>query len=408
MKSSRFLIGLIAVVASFVVGRIAGSDDISTIMFLCVGGVWLFVTLSSLSKKNELAQVTEKRQQLADISEKYNLQVKQLADKGNTPDFEQAYERLHTAFDQETGSVLDNEAVKTLRSWRSRYLMIPLLALCALLFNWGGQGREAQIEAEKFAALTATDEWAAETIPMPFLEDSMRYVSNPDKTVSPETENKLNEMLFQLDKGQDIQSAMIIVNHVRNADIDGFAQAVGNQYGVGRNDRGLLLVLAYGDRLFRIHTGRALGADLTDVECGRLEKEYFVPAMKRQMPDSAMLAITEAIKCYLAKKEMPQATFLTADDNTTPPIGTSFVHYLLLFVVWLVSLIFMNKRMKWGNLGKQAFMENPFKETAALAAASTDSHTDRRESKEETPQEEKRGGTYGGGKFDGGGATTSW
>ena len=208
MKSSRFLIGLIAVVASFVVGRIAGSDDLSTIMFLCVGGVWLFVTLSSLSKKNELAQVTEKRQQLAAISEKYNLQVKQLADKGNTPDFEQAYERLHTAFDQETGSVLDNEAVKTLRSWRSRYLMVPLLALCALLFNWGGQGREAQIEAEKFAALTATDEWAAETIPMPFLEDSMRYVSNPDKTVSPETENKLNEMLFHLDKGQDIQSAM--------------------------------------------------------------------------------------------------------------------------------------------------------------------------------------------------------
>lgn len=407
MKSSKFLIGLIAVVASFVVGRIAGSDDISTIMFLCVGGVWLFVTLSSLSKKNELAQVAEKRQQLAAISEKYNLQVKQLADKGNTPDFEQAYERLHTAFDQETGSVLDNEAVKTLRSWRGRYLMVPLLALCALLFNWGGQGREAQIEAEKFAALTATDEWAAETIPMPFLEDSMRYVSNPDKTVSPETENKLNEMLFQLDKGQDIQSAMIIVNHVRNADIDGFAQAIFDQHGVGRNDRGLVIVLAYGDKLFRIHTGRALEGDLTDVECGRLEKEYFVPAMKRQMPDSAMLAITEAIKCYLAKKEMPQAAFLSADDNATSPIGTSFVHYLLLFVAWLVSLIFMKKHMKWGNLGKQAFMENPFKETA-VATMATDSHNDRREHKEETPQQENRGGTYGGGKSGGGGATTSW
>lgn len=407
MKSSKFLIGLVAVIASFVVGKIAGSDDLSSLVFWCVGGVWLFVMLSSLAKKSELAQVTEKRQQLAAISEKYNNQVKQLADKGNTPEFEQAYERLHKAFDQETGNVLDNEAVKTVRSWRSRYLMIPLLAFCALLFNLGGQGHKAQLEAEEFAALTATDEWAAENIPMPFLEDSMCYVSNPDKTVSPETENKLNEMLFQLDKGQDVQSAMIIVNHVRNADVDGFAQAVGNRYGVGRNDRGLLLVLAYGDKLLRIHTGRALEADLTDVECGRLEQAYFVPAMKRQMPDSAMLAITEAIKCHLAKKEMPQASFLTAEDNTTPPIGTSFFHYLLLFVVWLVSLVFMNKRMKWGNLGKQTFMDNPFKETAMAAAI--DSPTDSQDGRQEdTPQQENRGGTYGGGKFGGGGATTSW
>ena len=165
--------------------------------------------------------------------------------------------------------------------------------------------------------------WNAENIPIPFLQDSTQYVSNPDYVLKQETVDKMNVTLKRLDNELDVQSVVIVVNHIENDDPFRFAQEVGNKYGVGRGDKGLMVVVGYEDHSINISPGRALEADLTDAECHRLEQEYVVPAMRAEMPDSAMYYLTEAIYSTLQKKELPQmSNLLGSDDGLDDAAGT--------------------------------------------------------------------------------------
>ena len=166
------------------------------------------------------------------------------------------------------------------------------------------------------------------------------------------------------------------------------------------------MVLAYRDKLFRIHTGRSLEADLTDVECSRVEADYFVPYMKANQPDSAMLRITNAVKSFFEKKEMPPvSTFIeTKEDNSFEKNGISYLIFLVLFGI---SYLFIGNKLKWSAVnGLQApgLMGNPFVRQASSDSSSSSSSS----SSSYDSSSSSSGGSYGGGSFGGGGATTSW
>ena len=164
--------------------------------------------------------------------------------------------------------------------------------------------------------------WNAENIPIPYLQDSTQYVSNPDYVLKQETVDKMNVTLKRLENELGVQSVVIVVNNIENDDPFRFAQEVGNKYGVGYGNKGLVVVVGYQDHSINISPGRALEADLTDAECHRLEQEYVVPAMRAEMPDSAMYYLTEAIYSTLQKKELPQMSNLLGDSGEDDGLGT--------------------------------------------------------------------------------------
>ena len=148
-------------------------------------------------------------------------------------------------------------------------------------------------------ALSETTYWNADNIPIPYLKDSTQYVSNPDNVLTPQTVERMNVTLQRLNLELGIQSVTIVVNHIENDDPFRMAQDVGNKYGVGHGDKGLIVVVGYEDHSINISPGRSLEGDLTDVECRRLQQEYAVPFMKREQPDSAMIYLIEALYSLL-------------------------------------------------------------------------------------------------------------
>ena len=152
------------------------------------------------------------------------------------------------------------------------------------------------------AETTEITYWNADNIPIPYLQDSTQYVSNPDRVLSQQTVDNMNVTLQRLNLDLGVQSVVIVVNHIENDDPFRLAQDVGNKYGVGYGDRGLMVVCGYQDHSLNISPGRSLEGDLTDVECRRLEQQYAIPFMKREQPDSAMYYLTEAIYSTLEKK----------------------------------------------------------------------------------------------------------
>ncbi len=256
--------------------------------------------------------------------------------------------------------------------------------------------------------------WNAENIPMPHLQDATQYVANPDFVINQQTVDSMNIWYQRLDKELGIESVVIVVNHIENDDPFRMAQDVGNKYGVGRDDRGLIIVLGYLDHSINMSPGRKLEADLTDAECYRLQQEYVVPAMKAEQPDSGMLYLTKAIYALMQKKEMPQMSQLSsyADDEA----DTQFTQFLgLLTLIFMAGggvFLFLNRKYQWIPLiGSISLLPNPFMEGSGtgfyVGGGGGGGHSGGGFGGFGGGGF-SGGGSFGGGSFGGGGATSRW
>jgi uncharacterized membrane protein YgcG len=323
------------------IGASSGSVESASSLSLLFCTIFVPLTICGLvidhSKNKELKSLLQtKRSSLLQIAKKYNAvtdllkseyhhKKKELGffNSSQKESLRNAYEQQYLsnakAFEQERTLFLDcfeatTPTAKRFKAYWKRFIAIGLLTqVIACGYTVGSMPDiTTDVSTNSTVQSTTTREWNADNIPMPHLTDGSRYVSNPDKVVSEHTEQLLNRWLKRMDDSLLIESAMIIVNHVENEDPFRMAQDIFDKYKVGKNDRGLVIVLAYQDHKVRTHTGRALEADLTDIECSRLQQTYAIPSMKAEQPDSGMLYLTEAI--YNTLQKMDRSLIEAAQD----------------------------------------------------------------------------------------------
>ncbi len=283
--------------------------------------------------------------------------------------------------------------------------IIFAMVCCSAAMPWSEEPSFAETSQAVSSSQEATA-WNAENIPIPFLQDSTQYVSNPDHVLTQQTVDHMNITLKRLDNELGVQSLVIVVNYIENDDPFRFAQDVGNKYGVGYGNKGLMVVVGYQDHSINISPGRALEADLTDAECHRLEQQYVVPAMRAEMPDSAMYYLTEALYSTLQKKQLPQMSNLlaNADDDVDEGLATMGIT-LLVIIAWCVFFLRKNRQYHWlGMAGAASLMSNPFYEASQSSSGGGFGGF----SGGGGGFSGGGGGHFGGGSFGGGGATSRW
>ena len=297
---------------------------------------------------------------------------------------------------------------KTRKIWGKVFYIGIIFAMvcCSAAMPWSEEPSFAAT-SQAVSAPQETTLWNAENIPIPFLQDSTQYVSNPDHVLTQQTVDHMNITLKRLDNELGVQSIVIVVNHIENDDPFRFAQDVGNKYGVGYGNKGLMVVVGYQDHSINISPGRALEADLTDAECHRLEQQYVVPAMRAEMPDSAMFYLTEALYSTLQKKQLPQMSNLLADadDDVDEGLATMGIT-LLVIIAWCVFFLRKNRQYHWlGMAGAASLLANPFyEETHSSSGGGFGGFGGGGGGFSSGGG----GGHFGGGSFGGGGATSRW
>ena len=283
--------------------------------------------------------------------------------------------------------------------------IIFAMVCCSAAMPWSEEPSFAETSQAVSSSQEATA-WNAENIPIPFLQDSTQYVSNPDHVLTQQTVDHMNITLKRLDNELGVQSLVIVVNYIENDDPFRFAQDVGNKYGVGYGNKGLMVVVGYQDHSINISPGHALEADLTDAECHRLEQQYVVPAMRAEMPDSAMYYLTEALYSTLQKKQLPQMSNLlaNADDDVDEGLATMGIT-LLVIIAWCVFFLRKNRQYHWlGMAGAASMMSNPFYEASQSSSGGGFGGFGGGGG----GFSGGGGGHFGGGSFGGGGATSRW
>lgn len=263
--------------------------------------------------------------------------------------------------------------------------------------------------------------WSAATIPMPHLQDETQYVANPDGVLSDSVVRCMNEVLRMMDDSMGVESAVAVVYHIENDDPFRMAQDMGNNYGVGRDDRGLVIVVGYGDHSINISPGQSLEAELTDRECQLLEEKYVIPFMRNEQPDSAMLYLVGALSDLLQKKELRD---IYDPGLTDEDFGImAMMGYFGFSLLWLLLGVYLHSRgiTKTDKERQLGLLSNPivgYLPPVLLNRLYNDfggnnwggghrgwsSHSSGRS----WSGGSTHAGSYGGGHFGGGGATSRW
>ena len=301
---------------------------------------------------------------------------------------------------------LDDPSWAKGRTWLGRLFVVGLV----LMLGFCHHALPAESESSPSALMDSEGEvkrWSADDIPIPYLQDATQYVSNPDNVLSAEAVGRMNATLKRMEDSLQVQTVVIAVNHIANDDPFRMAQDVGNRYGVGYGDRGLVIVLGYLDHSINMSPGRSLEADLTDAECHRLQQRYVVPAMRAEMPDSGMIYLVEAIYSTLQNKQLPQMSRLVSQaDQKEDQIVKTIGVFIMIFIGWCLLFLSFNSKYQWlGLVGGVSLLGNPFIDHSSRGGGF---YVGGSGGGGFGGGGGFSGGNFGGGSFGGGGATSRW
>ena len=245
--------------------------------------------------------------------------------------------------------------------------------------------------------------WDASNIEMVHLADASQYVTNSDSILSDTTVALLNAQMKDLDSIVGVKPAVVVCHRVGEGGTYRTAVDLINKHKIGNseNGRGVCIVVAYDQHQYTIAPSRDLEADLTDMECSQLGRNCLKPYLKSELPDSALLCLSQALYDTLKDKQADEE-FNIISSKKGLFSGESGMNMLIILILCMIFGIYDDKN-KWTKPAKQM--------------AKALDRPDEQNKKEEDHQEEEpvhptpekpKGGHYGGGSSGGGGATGDW
>lgn len=152
-----------------------------------------------------------------------------------------------------------------------------------------------------FAANARAGIYTPENLPIPYLADSTRYVSNPDGILSESSVATMDSICGALEAAKGVQTIIVVVEHLEGDDPYEFNKGLFEKYGIGQKgaDNGLVITLATLDRSYFISPGKGLEGTLPDAICKRIENAVMVPLLKEENWDDAMLLTAHTVAQYI-------------------------------------------------------------------------------------------------------------
>ena len=247
--------------------------------------------------------------------------------------------------------------------------------------------------------------WNASNIEMVHLADANQYVTNSDSILSENTVAAMNAQLKELDSIVGVKSAVVVCHQVSEGNTYRTAVDLINKYKIGNKDtgRGICIVVAYDQHQYTIAPSRDLEGDLTDIECSRLGRNCLQPYLKSELPDSALLCLTQALYETLKDEEADDGFNISSFKSGGLFSGENGTMILTILILCMIFGIYDDKN-KWTKPTKPI--------TKALDKPEEPKEEPEEPENKETPRPDEpqkpKGGHYGGGSSGGGGATGGW
>ncbi len=160
------------------------------------------------------------------------------------------------------------------------------------------------------------------------------YVNDFATVFSSDEKERLMDNAVKLSKEHDgIQVVVSTVESLDGNTVENYAVEMYNQYGIGKNDMGLLILLSTGDRQLRVEVGKAMEAYITDAKAGRFMDQYAIPALKENQFNEGLINLQEAL--------IGEIISCIESDTASNAVSSPENHIDFLSILWILLPVFL-------------------------------------------------------------------
>ena len=143
------------------------------------------------------------------------------------------------------------------------------------------------------------------------------YVNDFSEVLTSATKDQLTSLCAEVDQKAHAQIAVTTVKSLDGRSIDDFLIDLATQQGIGpkQSERGVLILLAVDDRLYRFEVGNGLQAILPDGKTTGFGHEA-MPFLRQANYDAALLLMTRRVADVIARD---RGITLVTPSSTPPP-----------------------------------------------------------------------------------------
>lgn len=189
----------------------------------------------------------------------------------------------------------------------------------------------------------AQDKWVVKDLVDPFVRDSSQYVLDDLKYLTDREKDSINRICKALDNDADLETAIVLLDRI-DADPFTFAYELYNHWQLGRNNRGLLLLLVMEQHDWRFITGYGAEGDLPDALLSRIGREIMTPYMRKEAYYNGIRSGFEEVYHVLTdsiyRNEQYMASYL-ADNEDSQINYTDDYDGLDILADWLIGIGFL-------------------------------------------------------------------
>ena len=172
-----------------------------------------------------------------------------------------------------------------------------------------------------------------------------------DNVLTPSQKSSLEQKLIKYSDTTSTQIVIAIINSTNGENINYLGAQWGQEWGIGqaKEDNGILILLAKGDRRIAINTGYGIEHLLTDALSKRIIERDIIPYFKQNDYPGGLNRGADAI--FEVLNGAYQGSRKSASNNELP---VGFVFFLIILFIIIMISISKNKRGGGGNRGNRS------------------------------------------------------
>lgn len=200
-----------------------------------------------------------------------------------------------------------------------------------------------------------------EQVPNVHLKDKRQFVSDPDNILSQSARDSINIMAMRLEMTTGIETAVVMLPTIGDADIFDFSHNLFRRWGIGKKNRdnGFLVVFVMDQHKVRFTTGYGIEGIMTDAMSKRIQMQQMVPRFKEGNWDAGMVNGMRAAVSVLDGSMQPDAADEEGDDTAALIILAVMIVGTVLIIVFALS--YTAKCPHCGKKGLQKVNEQKLK-----------------------------------------------
>lgn len=191
----------------------------------------------------------------------------------------------------------------------------------------------------------------------PYDDEGYNYVTDTYGILSEETISEVNRISKTMEDDGSLQFGIAIIDYIdSNSTIFDFGVELYNKWGLGVDDKGLLLLVAVDSRKWQFITGYGAEGILPDALLKRIGECYIVPHFKKGDYEKGILEVTKELCTIITSEKSIEEIQTMLDENEKKRIETSdidnritqywFFSILFLLFAWILPKVSTNKKTK--------------------------------------------------------------